>query len=153
MRSLKNVNIHSGMLIINSKLLILFISALFAFTYFVALDITQFDDPDLLERYHSLTEELRCLVCQNETIAGSSAPLAVDLRYQVASQIKAGQTDDQIRAYMTERYGEFILYRPPLSGVTKLLWIAPLVLLLLSGFIFILVLNKRNKMLDDEDLE
>ena len=135
------------------KLLIIAGSLFYVFAQSLALDTTQFDDPKLLTRYLNLTEELRCLVCQNENIAGSSAPLAIDLRSQVAEQIKAGQTDDQIRSYMTERYGEFILYRPPQAGVARLLWIAPLILLLLSGLVFFVVLNNRKSLSDDEDLE
>ena len=84
------------------------------------------------------------MVCQNETIAGSSSELAQDLRKQVAEQLRAGQSDEQIRAYMTERYGEFILYRPSHDGKTKILWLAPLVFLLLLAFIFIAVLIKKN---------
>lgn len=134
-----------------SRCLPLVLSAFFTLSSF-ALDTTQFDDPILLERYKTLTEELRCLVCQNETIAGSSAPLALDLRRQVAEQIRAGQSDEQIRDYMTERYGEFILYRPSDSGAGKILWIAPLVFLLLAGFIFVLVLSNRDSGSDDEEL-
>ena len=109
-----------------------------------ALDTTDFKDASLQKRYQNLTDELRCLVCQNETIAGSSSELAQDLRKQVAEQLRAGQSDEQIRAYMTERYGEFILYRPSHDGKTKILWLAPLVFLLLLAFIFIAVLIKKN---------
>ena len=109
-----------------------------------ALDTTDFKDASLQKRYQNLTDELRCLVCQNETIAGSSSELAQDLRKQVAEQLRAGQSDEQIRAYMTERYGEFILYRPSHDGKTKILWLAPVVFLLLLAFIFIAVLIKKN---------
>ena len=77
----------------------------------------------------ALSEQLRCLVCQNQTIADSSAELAVDLRRQVREQIAAGRTDREILDYMTERYSDFVLYRPPLKPATLLLWIGPLVLL------------------------
>lgn len=110
-----------------------------------ALDTTSFEDAELHARYKTLTHELRCLVCQNETIAESSAPLALDLRVQVAEQLRAGQTNVQIRAYMTERYGEFILYRPQKTGAGQILWIAPLLLLLGAGLIFIVVVSRKGR--------
>lgn len=80
-------------------------------------------------RYHGLINELRCLVCQNQTIAESNAPLAVDLRQQVAKQIAEGRDDTAIRGYLTERYGDFVLYRPPFKASTVLLWLGPFLLL------------------------
>jgi len=119
----------------------------------VAIDTTKFDDAKLQERYSSLTNELRCLVCQNETIAGSSSELAQDLRKQVAEQIKVGKSDQEIREYMTTRYGEFILYRPPNNGKTKLLWLAPAVFLSVLIIIFLLILGKKSKqVISDEDV-
>jgi cytochrome c-type biogenesis protein CcmH len=87
---------------------------------------TSIHDP----RVKALADELRCLVCQNQTIADSSAPLAVDLRQQIVKMIDAGKTDREIIAYMTERYGDFVLYRPPFRATTALLWVGPFVLLL-----------------------
>ncbi len=81
-------------------------------------------------RYRTLIHELRCLVCQNQTIADSNADLATDLREQVHQRIAAGQSDDQIRRYVTDRYGDFVLYKPPMSARTVLLWVGPFVLLL-----------------------
>lgn len=86
-------------------------------------------------RYQVLIEELRCLVCQNQTIAESNAPLAKDLRDQVERQILAGRSDEQILAYMTERYGDFVRYRPPLDARTAALWGGPFVLVLLGLFV------------------
>jgi cytochrome c-type biogenesis protein CcmH len=80
-------------------------------------------------RLKGLAEELRCLVCQNQTIADSHAPLAVDLRNQIREQIGQGRSDDQIRGYMVERYGDFVLYRPPFKPLTLVLWLGPFVLL------------------------
>jgi len=118
-----------------------------------ALDTTEFNDSKQQERYQALTNELRCLVCQNESISGSSSELAQDLRKQVAKQIRAGQSDTQIRAYMSERYGDFIHYRPPNEGKTKLLWIAPIVFLLVLAVIFILILkSKNNQIIEDSEL-
>ena len=81
-----------------------------------------------------LSEKLRCLVCQNQSIADSSAELAQDLRGQIREQIAAGKTDDEIVAYMVARYGDFVLYEPPLKTTTVLLWVGP-ALLVLGGFI------------------
>lgn len=79
-------------------------------------------------RYRVLTQELRCLVCQNQTIADSEAPLAADLRAQVKTQLEAGRSDDEIKHYMTDRYGDFVLYKPPFKLGTALLWLSPFVL-------------------------
>ncbi len=91
------------------------------------------EDEALERRLNSLAEELRCLVCQNESIAGSRADLAQDLRRQIREQIRAGRTDDEILAYMTDRYGDFVRYRPPLKGTTLALWTGPFVLLVLAA--------------------
>ena len=86
-------------------------------------------NPQQAERYQALVTELRCLVCQNQSIADSNAPLAADLREQVRSQILAGRSDTEIHDYVTERYGDFVLYRPPFKPSTWLLWLGPFVLL------------------------
>jgi cytochrome c-type biogenesis protein CcmH len=91
------------------------------------------EDEAVERRVNAIAEELRCLVCQNESIAGSRADLAVDLRRQIREQIKAGRSDDQILAYMTDRYGDFIRYRPPLKGTTVALWAGPFVLLAVAA--------------------
>lgn len=88
------------------------------------------DDPVLEARVLALAEQLRCLVCQNETIAASRADLANDLRDQIRAQLKEGRSEDQIRQYMVERYGDFVLYTPPVRPTTWLLWVGPFVLLL-----------------------
>ncbi|HSQ70246.1 MAG TPA: cytochrome c-type biogenesis protein, partial [Steroidobacteraceae bacterium] len=85
-----------------------------------------FDDPVLQERYESINRELRCLVCQNQTIADSNAGLAADLRREVRDLIAAGKTDDEIREFMIERYGDFVLYRPRMTAQNLLLWAAPI---------------------------
>lgn len=86
-------------------------------------------DPADKARYDALAEELRCLVCQNQTLADSDASLAVDLRRQLESMVVEGRSDDEIKAYLVERYGEFVLYRPPVQSNTWLLWFGPFVLL------------------------
>jgi len=98
-------------------------------------------DPILEARVMAIAEELRCLVCQNETIAASHADLAVDLRAQIRIKLAQGQTSQQILDFMVERYGDFVLYRPPLKPMTLLLWLGPFVLLLLAAGV--LALNVR----------
>jgi cytochrome c-type biogenesis protein CcmH len=91
------------------------------------------EDPQVEARLIAIAEELRCLVCQNESLIASRAELAMDLKKQVREQIKAGKSDEEIRRYMVDRYGDFVLYRPPVKGSTLLLWIGPFVLLI-AGF-------------------
>ena len=86
------------------------------------------DDPVLEKRVMALTAELRCLVCQNQSLADSHADLAVDLKNQVRAMMKEGRTDAEIKAFMTDRYGDFVLYRPPVKATTWLLWAGPFVL-------------------------
>jgi cytochrome c-type biogenesis protein CcmH len=102
-----------------------------------------FDDPAEQERYERLIQDLRCLVCQNQSIADSNATLASDLRREVRDLIEAGQSDEQIRSFMTERYGDFVLYRPPVRPRTWLLWSAPAMLLLGGIGIAVLVISRR----------
>ena len=90
-------------------------------------------DPVLEKRVMALAEELRCLVCQNQTLADSNAPLAEDLRNQVREKMRAGKSDREVVDFLVERYGDFVLYRPPLKATTILLWFGPL-LLLAAGF-------------------
>lgn len=99
-----------------------------------AIDPDRFEDPEMEARYRQLITELRCLVCQNQTLADSNAPLAVDLREQVKLRIEQGASDREIVDYLTERYGDFVLYRPPFNAVTAVLWLTPALLLLLGGF-------------------
>jgi cytochrome c-type biogenesis protein CcmH len=96
-------------------------------------------------RLKALSEELRCLVCQNQTLADSNAELAIDLRNQVHEQIAAGRSDGQIRDYMVERYGDFVLYKPPVQGNTALLWGAPFGLLAIGGIAWALV-QRRSRL-------
>lgn len=104
------------------------------------------DDPVLEARMLKLTSELRCLVCQNQTIADSRAGLAVDLRNQVREMLKRGDSDQQITDYMTARYGDFVLYRPPVNAKTALLWFGPGVLLISGLATLIVILRRRTRM-------
>ena len=87
-------------------------------------------EADIEQRARHLSEELRCLVCQNQTLADSHAQLAVDLKKQLREQLAQGATDEQVRDYMVQRYGDFVLYRPPLKAMTWALWFGPLAMLL-----------------------
>ena len=103
-------------------------------------------DPVLEAKVLKISAELRCLVCQNQTIADSNAELAVDLRNQVREMVKRGDDQTQIVDYMTARYGDFVLYRPPVKGTTALLWFGPAALLVLGVGVLILVLRRRSRM-------
>ena len=103
------------------------------------------DDPVIEQRLIVISEEMRCLVCQNESLAGSRSDLAIDLRREIRNLFKEGKTDDQIRSFMVERYGDFVLYRPPVKPITWFLWIGPFVILL-AGIIGLMVyLRRRNQ--------
>lgn len=102
-------------------------------------------DPVLEKRVMNLSEELRCLVCQNQTLADSHADLAIDLRNQVREQMQAGKSDAEIREFMVARYGDFVLYNPPVKSSTLLLWAGPFVLLLLAVVAFSIYLVRRKR--------
>ena len=104
------------------------------------------EDPVLEARMMALATELRCLVCQNQTIADSHAELAIDLRQQIRDQLRQGRDEAQIRAFMTDRYGDFVLYRPPVSERTALLWFGPGMLLVLGLASLIFILRRRSRL-------
>ncbi|MCM0028227.1 MAG: cytochrome c-type biogenesis protein CcmH [Polynucleobacter sp.] len=110
-------------------------------------------DPALEKKVITLSNELRCLVCQNQTIADSNAELAVDLRNQVRKQLSEGKSDREILDYMVQRYGEFVLYRPPLGYKTILLWAGPFLLLLIAMFILVQQIRLRHKRLVSEEFD
>jgi cytochrome c-type biogenesis protein CcmH len=110
------------------------------------------DDPALEKRLMNLSKELRCLVCKNETLADSPADLAEDLRNQIREQMKAGKSDKEIVAYLTQRYGKFILYNPPVDPTTYLLWFGPFVLLLAGLFMLFRFLKQRRELIVDRPL-
>jgi cytochrome c-type biogenesis protein CcmH len=110
----------------------------------IAIDTEKaFDDPVLQKRYEAINRELRCLVCQNQTIADSNAPLASDLRREVREMITAGKSDEEIRTFMIERYGDFVLYRPRMTAGNFLLWAAPVLLLAIGAFAVVRVVRRR----------
>ena len=108
------------------------------------------EDPVAEKRLQALSEELRCLVCQNQTIADSNAELAQDLRREVRAMIKDGKSDKEIIDFMVTRYGDFVLYRPPVKGITLLLWGGPVALMLFGLFALVRYLRKRAKQIAEE---
>jgi cytochrome c-type biogenesis protein CcmH len=106
------------------------------------------DDPAIEQRMVNLASDLRCLVCQNESLAGSHAELAEDLRKEIRSQMKAGKSDKEVIEYLTTRYGDFVLYRPPFKPVTYLLWLGPLLFLGIGFWVGYSTLKKRRALQD-----
>jgi cytochrome c-type biogenesis protein CcmH len=110
------------------------------------------EDPAVEQRLTRLSQELRCLVCQNETLADSRADLAEDLRREIREQIRAGKSDKEIIDFLTARYGQFILYRPRVTPVTYLLWFGPFVLLLGGLLVLFNYIKRRRDMIPDKPL-
>lgn len=108
------------------------------------------DDPLVEQRLITISEELRCLVCQNESLAGSRADLAQDLRREIRGLIKQGRTDDEIKTFLVSRYGDFVLYRPPVKPSTWLLWAGPFGLAVVGVVALMLYLRRRNQDLGGE---
>jgi len=108
------------------------------------------DDPVLEARMNRIAVELRCLVCQNQTIADSHAGLADDLRREIREQLLRGASDEQVVQYMTDRYGDFIRYRPPMKASTLALWIGPIALLVGGVLVLVLVLRRRSRLAPDQ---
>jgi cytochrome c-type biogenesis protein CcmH len=110
------------------------------------------EDPVVEQRLIAISEEMRCLVCQNESLAGSRSDLANDLRRELRTLIKAGKSDAQIREFMVERYGDFVLYRPPVKPTTWLLWAGPFLLMVTAVAVLLVYLRRRNRAVGDEVL-
>jgi cytochrome c-type biogenesis protein CcmH len=127
--------------------LLLALSAASAF----AIDITQFDDPAKQEQYLRLTHELRCMQCLNTSIADSQVDLAADLRKEVHDLVNEGKTDDEIRKYMVDRYGEFILFRPLTNARNMWLWLAPIIFLVIGAIVAVRILRQRAKLVDQDN--
>ncbi len=112
-----------------------------------------FMNPEQEARYNQLTLELRCLVCQNQNLADSDAPLAQDLRREIFDMMQAGRSNDEIKTFLVDRYGDFVLYKPPIQGNTMALWLMPAVLLMLGGVVVILTVRKRTRLLAEDNKE
>jgi cytochrome c-type biogenesis protein CcmH len=106
-----------------------------------------FDSPEQEARYKQLTLELRCAVCQNQTLADSDAPLAQDLRQEIFDMMQAGNDNEQIKSFLVDRYGDFVLYRPPMKGNTLALWVLPGVLLGVGAIAVFFTVRVRNRKL------
>ncbi len=128
----------------------------FAGTVFAIDPGSVFADPALEARYQKLNDEFRCLVCQNQTIADSNAGLAADLRVQVKRLLEEGKSDEEIIAYMVARYGDFVLYKPPVKSTTWLLWVGPFLLLLIAFMTLVAAVRRQSQLPDaespDEDI-
>ncbi|HSH41605.1 MAG TPA: cytochrome c-type biogenesis protein [Arenicellales bacterium] len=112
------------------------------------IEARSFDDPARQELYEEIIDELRCLVCQNQNLAASNADLAKDLRRQTYEMIQQGADKQEILDYMTDRYGDFVLYRPPVKSTTLLLWLGP-GLLLATGLVIVTLVARRRRMAAD----
>lgn len=116
-----------------------------------AIEPQDFDSPEQAQRYQALLAEVRCMVCPNQSLAASSAGLAADLREAIRRLINEGASDAEIRAFLSERYGDYILYRPPLRTATLMLWLGPPLLLLLAGGAVFVVLRRRGASAENND--
>src|SRR5258707_8595063 len=133
------------------KSLVPIILAVFCFAgLMVAKEAQPNEDPKIEQRMKALTEQLRCLVCQNETLADSRADLAEDLRREIREQMKAGKSDREIIAFLTQRYGDFVLYNPPVKATTYLLWFGPFVLLLGGTLLLYRYVKHRREIIQDQ---
>jgi len=107
------------------------------------VEVLEFESPEHEERYNNLIAELRCLVCQNQNLADSNAELAVDLRRKTYEMVSKDKSEKEIAAFMVDRYGDFVLYRPPLNSSTLLLWIGPFIILLIGVSLLIRTIRRR----------
>lgn len=116
-----------------------------SFSVQARFEIQQFSEPELEEDYKQLINELRCLVCQNQNLADSNAELAQDMRKQVVVQLNNGSSKEEIVDYMVERYGDFVMYRPPFKSSTFLLWLGPLVFFLIAAVVIVSFFRGQKK--------
>lgn len=117
-----------------------------ALSSFAAIEVHEFDNEVDRKRYQTFIEEMRCPKCQNQNLAGTNSPIAVDLRRELDLMIKDGRSDKEIIDFMVDRYGDFILYRPRLTPATIFLWAAPVLLLLLGAIVLLLIVRKRRRL-------
>jgi cytochrome c-type biogenesis protein CcmH len=135
-----------------TRFLLLLVLALAPLVAFAKDAVPTEQDPVAAKRAVALSEQLRCLVCQNQSIAESNAELALDLRRQISEQIAAGRSDGEIVDFMVQRYGDFVLYRPPFKASTVLLWLGPAALLLLGLWTLGRALRQRQRATEDRPL-
>ena len=140
------------------RLLIGMFSLLLAFGAQAKVEVLSFESPEHEERYNKLIAELRCLVCQNQNIAESNAELAKDMRRKTHEMVTQGKTEKEISSFMVERYGDFVLYRPPFEPMTWLLWLGPAIIFLFALVFVIRFVKSLNdgaqtEELSEEDIE
>ena len=121
--------------------------------YSDAIDAVQFKDEPTRLRFYHLVDELRCPKCQNQNLADSNSQIAIDLRREVARLVQEGGSDDEIKSFMVDRYGDFVLYRPPLQSNTLVLWWGPVGMLAIGVLVYLLILLSKRKQVDDYDSE
>lgn len=114
-------------------------------TAHAAIDAYEFRDETERQRYRTLVEELRCPKCQNQNIADSNAPIAMDLRREIFRMLEEGKSNEQIVDYLVDRYGDFVRYKPPVNGKTLLLWYGPIALLVLGFVVLAVILRRRSR--------
>jgi cytochrome c-type biogenesis protein CcmH len=129
---------------------VLLLPALLVNTAYAVENHPPLANPILERRYQHLTEEIRCLVCQDQNIANSPAPLAANLRYEVRRLLFAGASNAAIKRYLTRRYGDFVLYKPPVQPDTWLLWFGPFALLLIGAIIILFLIRQKNRLYERE---
>ena len=137
--------------VLKTTRLVLLVSWLAASPWVLAVDSVTLPDPALQERYLALTHEIRCVVCQGESIADSNADLAADFRRQVREMLVAGKSDQEVRDFMVARYGESILYNPPFNARTAWLWLAPGILLIVGAIVAVRIQRQRAALVDQDN--
>ncbi|MCH8335580.1 MAG: cytochrome c-type biogenesis protein CcmH [Proteobacteria bacterium] len=133
------------------RVLVFFVALLISLTASAIDTGAAFEDPEMQARYENLISEVRCLVCQNQTIKDSNVFLAADLRREIRRMMTEGMTDAEIADFLVARYGDFVLYNPRKSGRTLILWITPAMLLGIGAFVIVRVVRDRMKMPIDDD--
>lgn len=128
-----------------NKILMLFCCFFFTASVYAITELTHFDNPAQEQAYVELTQQLRCLVCQNESLADSQSSLAQDMRQEIMKRVVEGQDKKEIINYLTSRYGDFILYKPPVQKNTYLLWLFPFALFVLGMVVLFIVIRRRRK--------
>jgi cytochrome c-type biogenesis protein CcmH len=135
-----------------NKLIVLLASLLLSVSLAAKEAAPLAEDPAVEKRMVNIAEELRCLVCQNESLAGSQADLAKDLREEVRGLIKAGKSDEEVKDFLVSRYGDFVLYRPQVKPITYALWAGPFILLLVGIVMLVNYLRRRGQQVDEKPL-
>jgi cytochrome c-type biogenesis protein CcmH len=138
-------------MIFHRQFLLSLLIAISALTFTAAYAADESASQDVEVRLKKLSTELRCLVCQNSTLADSDAPLAQDLRNEIRELMQNGKTDEEIVAYLVARYGDFVRFRPPVNSSTALLWFGPFLMLIVGAITLIVVLKKRSAAIDAEE--